>query len=390
MEISANFDGGKIAVIAAERPGDIRLSLPPDNAARFLYWFYFRVAGVRGQALDITFVNADEAMEVKDTSGMPDTWEDYQALASYDRVTWFRVPTEYDGKQLRVRFTPKHDSIYFANFVPYSMERHYELVARAQMSSRVRHTVLGRTPDGHDLDMLTVGEPGPDKKVCWLVTRQHPSETAGSWLMEGLLDRLLDDQDAVSRKLLSRAVFHVMPNMNPDGSRRGNTRSNALGVNLNREWQKPSLERSPEVFLVRQKMAEVGADFFLDAHAWAGTHVFALGPYNIPSITNSQTALWQRYEAALATANPDFEVGWKYPGGGPAPGKADLAMSWNWMSAQGCFGVLYELIYKDNRNLRDPLRGWSAERCKAMGRATLDALYAVVDDLPSATRPPAP
>jgi murein tripeptide amidase MpaA len=389
MEITCNFDGGKIGVVACERPDDIRLALPPDNASPFLHWFYFRIAGVRGTPLTMTIVNAGDAVEVKDTMGMPDTWEDYQALASYDRVNWFRLPTEYDRKVLRWKVTPEFDAMYFATFVPYSLERHYELVARAQMSPHVRHSVLGRTPDGHDLDMLTFGEPGAGKKVCWITTRQHPSETAGSWCIEGLIERLLDDQDAISRALLKKAVFHVVVNMNPDGSRRGNTRSNATGINLNREWEKPTMERSPEVFLVRQKMSETGVDFYLDAHAWSGTHVFALGPYNVPSITNRQVELWQRYEAALATADPDFEVGWKYPGGGPEPGKADTKMAWNWISEQGGFGVLYELIYKDNRNNRDPVRGWSSDRCKKLGRATLDALYNIVDDL-GAKPPPAP
>lgn len=381
MEISSNFDAGKIEVVACDRPDDVQLRLPPDNAARFTQWFYFKLSGARDTALRLRLLNASDAVEIKDTAGMPDTWEDFQALASYDRRRWFRVPTAYDRKELAISVKPQHDTIYMANFVPYSMERHHGLVARVQTSARVRHSVLGRTPDGQDLDLLTIGEPGPGKKACWFITRQHPSETAGAFLTEGVIERLLDDQDAIARAILSRAVCYVVPNMNPDGSRRGNTRTNAKGANLNREWGSPSMERSPEVYLVRQRMEEVGVDFCVNSHAWAGTHVFALGPYNVPSVTPHQTAMWKRYEAALARANPDFEVGWPYPGGGPAPGKADTAMCWNWLSERGSFGVLYELLFKDNRNNPDPVRGWSPERCRKMGWATLDALYAVIDDL---------
>ena len=42
--------------------------------------------------------------------------------------------------------------------------------------------------------------------------------------------------------------------MNPDGSWRGHLRTNASGANLNREWDHPSLEKSPEVYYVRNKM----------------------------------------------------------------------------------------------------------------------------------------
>ncbi len=54
--------------------------------------------------------------------------------------------------------------------------------------------------------------------------------------------------------------------MNPDGSIRGHLRTNAIGVNLNREWQSPSMERSPEVFFVRERMLETGVDMCLDIH----------------------------------------------------------------------------------------------------------------------------
>lgn len=64
------------------------------------------------------------------------------------------------------------------------------------------------------------------------------------WFVEGLLDRLLDEDDAVSRTLLDKAVFYIVPNMNPDGSVRGHLRTNAAGVNLNREWQTPSMEKA--------------------------------------------------------------------------------------------------------------------------------------------------
>lgn len=64
---------------------------------------------------------------------------------------------------------------------------------------------------------------------------------------EGFLERLLDSHSALARHALQKAVFYVVPNMNPDGSWRGHLRTNAAGANLNREWAKPSLETSPEV-----------------------------------------------------------------------------------------------------------------------------------------------
>jgi hypothetical protein len=46
---------------------------------------------------------------------------------------------------------------------------------------------------------------------------------------------------------MQAAVFYVVPNVNPDGSYRGHLRTNGAGANLNREWQAPRLDYSPEV-----------------------------------------------------------------------------------------------------------------------------------------------
>lgn len=50
------------------------------------------------------------------------------------------------------------DAIYFAYFSPYTLGRHQQLVADMQCSPRVALQVLGQTLDGHDLDLLRLGE----------------------------------------------------------------------------------------------------------------------------------------------------------------------------------------------------------------------------------------
>jgi hypothetical protein len=40
-----------------------------------------------------------------------------------------------------------------------------------------------------------------------------------------------------------------------------------------------------------------------------------------------------------------------------------------------------EMPFKDNANAPDPRYGWSPDRCRRLGAAGLDALWAVVADL---------
>src|SRR3546814_18682108 len=100
-------------------------------------------------------------------------------------------------------------------------------------------------------------------------------------------------------------------------------RTNASGANLNREWQSPSLERSPEVLLVRDRMERSGVDFCLDVHGDEGLpYVFIAGADAIPSATDRPIRLREAFEAALQRANPDFQREKGY--GNAAPGHANL------------------------------------------------------------------
>jgi murein tripeptide amidase MpaA len=374
MHISSEFDSGNIEVLDASTPGDIRLNIRADNESTHSQWFHFRVAGARDQALTLRLMNAASA-------SYPKGWEGYRAVASYDRQRWFRVPTRYEGGVLSIEHTPAHDAIYYAYFAPYSLERHRDLVARCLCAPGCQLEVLGRTCDGRDLDLLQVGAPGPGKRVCWVIARQHPGESMAEWLMEGLLARLLDDQDPVARELLKRAVFYVVPNMNPDGSTRGHLRTNATGANLNREWAAPTLERSPEVYYVRERMAQTGVDAFLDVHGDEGLpYNFIAGPDGVAPLRPEVLTLQQEYMDALTRASPDFQTTYGYPRA--AAGTANMTMATNHVAgAYQCLSMTLEQPFKDNANAPDAARGWSRERCRKLGAANLDALYAVIDRL---------
>jgi murein tripeptide amidase MpaA len=282
---------------------------------------------------------------------------------------------------LTIRHAPERDSVYYAYFAPYSQERHRDAMARYQASPRVRLDVLGQTLDGADLDLLTIGEPGDGKRACWTIGRQHPGETQASWWMEGFLDRLTDAADPVARAVLDAAVLHVVPNMNPDGARRGNLRVNAAGTNLNREWDDPSMEKSPEVYLTRERMRATGVDFCLDVHGdEALPYIFIAGAEGIPSLSDRQVALKKTHDAALLRANPDYQTVKGYPKA--PPGKGNLALCSSHVAEYfGALSMTLEMPFKDNANAPDPRHGWSPDRCRRLGAAGLDALHAVVADL---------
>ncbi|MBL8447319.1 MAG: hypothetical protein JNJ44_07895 [Zoogloeaceae bacterium] len=372
--ITCNFDGGAIEVVDTRRDQDLRLRLRPDNAADIQQWFYFRVQGGAGRSLSISIENAG-------ASAYPDGWEGYRCVASYDRQEWFRVDrTYYEDGVLRVQIAPTRNSIYLAYFEPYSLERHLDFLGRIEASHFARLHSLGQTVEGRPLDLLQVGAPGPGRVPIWVIARQHPGETMASWFMEGFIDRLLDPADPVARQVRELACIYLVPHMNPDGAVRGNLRTNAAGANLNREWQTPDRQRSPEVWYVRQAMEASGVNLFLDIHGDETLpYVFFSTAEEVPDYPEEARHRQGRLIDALMAASPDFQTEHGYVAG--RFGNELLGLASKWVAHHfGCVSLTLEMPFKDNANLPDAIHGWSSGRSRRLGEAMLLAVLAHLDD----------
>ena len=372
--ISSAFDAGNIRVV--KQSGDtVDLEIVHDHMSDFYQWFHFRVAGGAGRELTLRITNCAGA-------AYPNGWPDYKAVMSLDRDEWVRVSaTSYADGSLTMQLTPPQDIVWIAYFAPYSMERHHDLVTQTAALPEVGYRSLGKSLDGQDIDCLEIGE-GP--LGVWLYARQHPGETMAEWWMEGALEKLTDEDDPIARVLRKECTFRVVPNMNPDGSRRGHLRTNAAGVNLNREWHAPSAEKSPEVLCVRDAMDATPPDFAMDVHGDEAIPAnFLAGFEGIPSLGDKQLKLFNLFGETLERLSPDFQRSQGYEI--PAPGEANMSMSTTQLAERyGCVSMTLEMPFKDNFDLPDEVYGWSPQRSKFLAFACLDALHALLPDLKAA------
>lgn len=378
MHITANFDAGNIDVISLEDKKDIQLAIRPDVGEEFFQWFNFRLSGEIGEQYVLNIINAGAASYLEG-------WENYQAVASYDREYWFRLPTSYKDGKLTIVAELECDTIQIAYFAPYSYERHQDLLAAVQTHPLVSVEHLGETLDKRDLTLVKIadGDSSSDKskRNIWITARQHPGETMAEWLVEGLLYSLLDSDNAIAKLLLEKANFYIVPNMNPDGSVRGHLRTNAVGTNLNREWLSPSLEKSPEVFHVINKMEATGVDLFYDVHGdEALPYVFLAGSQGTPSYNDRLARLRDKFSDVLKLASADFQSEFGYDI--DALGTANMTIATHWVAERfDCLANTLEMPFKDNDNVPDADTGWSPERSIKLGEASLVAMLAVVDEL---------
>ena len=373
VTINAAFDGGNIRFLRAD--GDtIDLEIVRDAQSDFYQWFYFRAAGVERRTI-FRIVNGAG-------SAYPLGWPGYRTRASADLVEWRQIETRYADSVLEFDWPGTDegapDVVWFAYFAPYTMERHQLLVARFAAAPGFAHRELGTTLDGQAIDLFTIGS---GTVPVWFYARQHPGESMAEWFMEGLMEALADPNDAAIAGLLGKARFHLVPNMNPDGTRRGHLRTNAAGVNLNREWHAPSLEKSPEVLLVRDAMDDSGVVFAMDIHGDEAIPAnFLAGFEGIPRWTDPHGEKFYEFGRRLAAHTPDFQTEKGYARA--APGRANLSMSTNQVAERfGAVACTLEMPFKDHDANPDAEFGWSPDRSKRLAHACLAVLAGMIDEL---------
>jgi murein tripeptide amidase MpaA len=388
LRIDDDFHGGRIEVRDPSDPQAVRLGLLPDGEnPAFCQWFAFRVRGAKGVPCRFVIENANEAT-------FADAFDGYRACRSPrldDEDGWVRVSTSYDADagELVLTDTPATDEVFYAYFAAYPDTRHERIVEHAAASPFARVEVVGDSVEGRDVTLIVVGGDEPDdddggdedaRAKVWITARQHPGETMAEWFVEGLLERLLDAEDETATELRRRATFYVVPNVCPDGAARGYLRSNAVGENLNRTWQEPTEEESPEVFAVRAWLEATGVDVFLDIHGDERTpYCFAAGCEGNPSYTPRIDALEDLFMESLIAFDGDFQRAEGYEN--DAPGEGDLTTASNWVGERfDCLSLTIEMPFKDNANAPDEVRGWSPTRAKALGAASLASILVCLDD----------
>ena len=177
LEITANFDSGNIQVIDVSDPLKPLLAIRPDTKSNHFQWFHFKASGLHvGQDHWFRLNNASQSSYNK-------AWTGYQAVASYDHVNWFRVPTIFEGDCLRFSLEAEQTHAWFAYFEPYSRGRHDWLIEQALTKAGTELLATGKSVEGRDIQLLRKGTGAEGQRKVWIIAQQHPGEHMAEWFM---------------------------------------------------------------------------------------------------------------------------------------------------------------------------------------------------------------
>lgn len=146
-----------------------------------------------------------------------------------------------------------------------------------------------------------------------MIGRVHPSESAGSFVMEGFIKSLLQPNNEYYELLRELFEFKIIPMINPDGVLAGNFRTNTSGDDLNRRYDKPHTLFHPTICAFRKMMdndkkqnRKIYALFDLHGHS-CRKNVFIYGPKVSSYSKKSQRAKSYAYILSTKTELFKFE-----------------------------------------------------------------------------------
>ena len=226
-------------------------------------WFHVEAANTRGRPVRFVWLNADQAL------GSPKQMENDTPVLRADDGPWLRctnteiLENVYGRRALAFDSDGVGEAVSAALCYPYSSADLEETLR--ETDAPVERRILGVTGQGRAIPGLRIASPkqGNDAGV-YIVARQHAGETPGSWVLDGIIRALAQEQAGVEH-----IDWWIAPFVDLDGVENGDYGKDAAPYDFNRDWD--ILPMRPEVVCISRDMAafkeRYASRLMLDLHA---------------------------------------------------------------------------------------------------------------------------
>ncbi|CAG9326951.1 unnamed protein product [Blepharisma stoltei] len=313
----SKFESGNLDKVIKLSDFEYKLFIRSDTeTSRHNHWYYFSVKNFRPITVTFRIENMLKRDPLYRAGMKPLVWS--TILYETEEKEWYRgcydisyeknedyapeyLDHSYYCLSFKYNFQYTNDLVYFAYAYPYTYTDLLEYLSDIEQNNEIlRINPLCQTLGGNICKMLTITEnvqsyisfedeshewglsssgrrilkmrkqklerqsslsgktiidEHSHKKGIVLTARVHSGETVSSFMIKGAIDFLLGN--TYQAKLLRKKfVFRIIPMLNVDGVRYGNSRCCLLGIDLNRRWEKPNKILHPTIFYAK-KMIEV-------------------------------------------------------------------------------------------------------------------------------------
>ena len=296
VTFDSDFPGGKLdeLIEVNEKTFDlfIRPETEPINDSA---WYAFKVSAKRPQMIDVRLCYQGGSHRYE-----PKVSHDRQSWSSAEHLVVGRHP---GGREIRLRLAVGPQPTWIAGQELYGDEDVRRWMRKRNEHPHVSTSSIGRSVKGASLLKLEIAD-GEPADAIFILSRQHPPEVTGTIGMMSFVDAITrDGQSSNAFRKSFRTV--VVPTANPDGVQQGNWRTNANGVDLNRDWMHFT---QPETLAIRDELLRLRNTgqlwLFLDFHS-TYNEVFYTPPRETKLFPNGFTTRWL---AAVDRRVRDFRV----------------------------------------------------------------------------------
>lgn len=296
-KISANHPGGNILV---EKEEADRIWLSPDfrDIQEGFQWFYWNFRAQNSEPITVTFSHRNfisgRGPAISRDGGLSWQWlgtdiVTSQKIGEHGVELSFDLPAVAPGEDVRYAFCPPYVESHFQSWC----QRH-------EKNPFLKVEELCQSRGGRSVERIQIREGAGERKILWLMARNHSCEATASYALEGLLEAALGN-DELGNQLRAHWEIVALPFMDKDGVEEGDQGKLRRPHDHNRDYNKEPIY--PEVAAAmrfgEENKPAIAA--FLDFHCpmvhgpWDNR--FYLVGSRIPKVAARQVAFMKVFES---------------------------------------------------------------------------------------------
>jgi len=255
IRISSRYAGGNIRLL--DHMGkEIHLEQELRDTAQWWFYWSFRADSSLAETIEFVFQNGE----------VIGPWG---PAVSRDGISWRWLGREAVISPDRFRYTfAANETCYFCFSIPYQMHHFETFYATIDNHPLVKREVLTLSEQLRPIPKLLLGNPQASEHL-YLTARHHACESTSSYVLEGLLEALLEPSSSL---IFNDYCIHVIPMVDIDGVENGDQGKARAPHDHNRDYIESPIYRASDA-IIREITAlganKAGIDFHCP-YKWGG------------------------------------------------------------------------------------------------------------------------